>query len=107
MSAKKLTLSAQAGFVCPFQYSWGFSSLVAGFFDNLIVLIVELFLCSLSCPSVPCVDRGSDSFGVTALLFPGKSAPCLLFFSSHNGEGLDRLSPFYKGKQISVFLYVI
>ena len=50
-------------------------------------------LWDLACPSVPCDDRDSENFGGTASLCPGESSPCLLFSSSHDGEGLDSMPP--------------
>ena len=62
-------------------------------FNHLTTSLAAL-LWDLTDPSVPCDDRGSGISGGTSSLRPRKFTPCLLFYLSHDVEGLDSLISF-------------
>ena len=91
MSEHFLPFSARAGFVCSFQSPWEVSALVGVLSAHLTTRLAVLFSGDLDCPSGPCDDRGSNIFGGTASFCPEESDFCILFFSYHDREGLDRI----------------
>ena len=60
-------------------------------FGRLTARLEAFFFGDLACPSVPFDDRGPEIFGGTDSLRPEKFPFCLLSFTSHEGESLDRL----------------
>ena len=67
-----------AGFICPFRYPWGVSTLVVGLSAYMTTCLVVFFLGGLSFPSVPCYDRVSKISVGTALIRPKEFSPLLL-----------------------------